>query len=126
MVQRRRSRGTKPAWQTEIAQERIEILFRNAGKEFPRHPELSDRYVEIARKIAMKFNVSMPSRLKHRFCKKCGAFLVPGESCRIRLNSEKHYRIQTCGLCGDKVRHPYVREIKKKGELKKPVNMQKS
>ena len=57
----------------KIALEGVTILFSEAGKIFSQEPELSDRYVRLARKIAMKYKVKMPSKLKRRFCKKGGS-----------------------------------------------------
>ncbi len=46
------ARGKKPDWMIEIAQERMDILFNRAEKEYKEHPERSHRYVELARKIS--------------------------------------------------------------------------
>lgn len=102
-----RMRNYEKTGQKKIANERIEILFKLAGGEFNKHPELSNRYVEIARDIAMKLNIKLQPALKRKFCKKCGCFLVNGKNCRVRLNSEKKYILQTCLNCGNKLRHPY-------------------
>ncbi len=88
-----------------IAGERIQELFRQAELRFCKNPELSDRYVEIARKIAMKYRVRMPSSLKKRFCKHCHAFLKPGSNCRIRLNKGKV--VYYCLGCKGFMRFPY-------------------
>ena len=69
MIARKPSR--KQEWQKKIASERINILFRLASEEFKKHPERSNRYVELARKIGMRYNVRIPKLLKRRFCKKC-------------------------------------------------------
>lgn len=81
----------------EIALERIYILFNLARKEFKKHPERSNRYVEIARKIAMKANVSIAKEHKHSFCKKCGEYLVLGKNGTKRLR--KGTIEITCGNC---------------------------
>lgn len=109
--QKRRSRR-KPTEQLEIARERIEILFRQAEIEFPCHPELSNRYVEIARKISMKFNVPIPSRMKKRFCKACKNYLVYGRNARVRLNSARKYILITCLNCSSKMKYGYSKAKK--------------
>ena len=48
-------RGKRPNWMLEIAEERMDILFSQAEKEFNEHPERSHRYVELARKISKKY-----------------------------------------------------------------------
>lgn len=82
-----------------LARERIEILFREAEALHGIDPSLSDRCVAIARRIAEKHRVRIPRQLRRRFCRRCGAFLVPGVSSRVRI-----YRgrvIVTCLRCGN-------------------------
>lgn len=80
-----------------IALERIKILFGRAELEFEPHPELSHRYVEIARKISMKVNVPIPREFKRRFCKRCKHYLVPGRNCRVRVSNRVKYTCLDCG-----------------------------
>ena len=72
-----------------IARERIEELFRQADIIFRKDQSMSDRYVELARKMAMKYKVRIPSELKRRFCSHCHSFLVPGVNARVRTNKGK-------------------------------------
>ncbi len=114
---RTRKPSRKPKWQREIAKERIEILFRLAEKEFSSGmKDLANRYVNLARKIAMRYNVRVPAHLKRRFCKKCHAYLVPGVNARVRIRSKQKYVLITCLECGHKMRFPYVREKKENEE----------
>jgi len=94
--------------QAQLAKERIEHLFELAESVFKTSPKLSNRYIELARKIAMHTNVRLPSRLKRRFCKKCHAYLVPGVNCRVRTKKGKI--IYCCLNCGYCERLPFVRE----------------
>ncbi len=116
--QTRRYSRRKPSWQLDIANERIKILFGLADKEFPKRPDLSKRYVELARRVGTKFNISMRPEHKARFCKKCGEFLVYGKNARHRLVSEEHKVEITCLSCEAKRTIPYVREIKAKRKAK--------
>ncbi len=77
----------------EIALERIKILFEEAR----RSEKYADRYVELARKIAMKLKVKMPSELKRRFCRHCNSYLRPGKNSRIRASRGK--LISYCFKC---------------------------
>ncbi|NOQ55689.1 MAG: ribonuclease P [Nanohaloarchaea archaeon] len=113
MVFKKRSRGKKKTWQVEIAKERMHILFDQADRRFKTDPDLSDRYMEIAKKISTKLNVPIPRELKRRFCRNCGAYLVYGANARQRVNSEKKYVIMTCLRCSQKKRIPYVAEKKR-------------
>jgi len=81
-----RKRSVKDDYKA-IAAERIERLFELAEKAFEKHPELSDRYVKLAWKIATRYNVRLPAALKRKFCRKCLSFLRPGASCRVRVQS---------------------------------------
>ncbi|MCK4335183.1 MAG: ribonuclease P [Candidatus Aenigmarchaeota archaeon] len=111
------TRRVKPETWKKIAKERIKILFDQAGKEFKKHPERSKRYVELARKMGMRYNVRLTKEMKMRFCKKCFSYLKPGVNCRVRTRRDKQSVVLTCLDCGFVSRYPYIREkgINKKG-----------
>ncbi len=93
-----------------VASERIRILFDMAERMFHRDPRLSDRYVEIARRISMKTHVRIPREYRLRFCKGCGAYLVPGVNCRVRVRSRREpHLVVTCMRCGRIIRFPLRR-----------------
>jgi len=95
----------------DIARERIDILLAQAESVFGNNPELSKRYVELARRIGMKAGVRLTREQKSRICKRCGSFLVPGVNCRVRTRSEFGTIVLiTCLECGAKKRYPTVRE----------------
>lgn len=60
---------------------------------------LEKRYVTIARRISTHYKVRMPDGLKHRICKACGNFMVPGVNCKVRLSSSHGYLVYLCE-CG--------------------------
>ncbi len=99
----------------KTAHSRIRKLFEQAEFRFHSEPALSNRYVELARKIAMKTKVRIPSELKRRFCRKCHSYLVHGVNCRVRLVS--NCVVYHCLICGHRMRYPYIRE-KKARQLK--------
>src|SRR3989344_2089827 len=72
-----------------IALSRVEELFKEAQSIFKKKPKLANRYIEIARKTAMKVNLRIPRILKRKFCKHCYAYLVPGETCRVRIHKSR-------------------------------------
>ncbi len=80
-----------------LARERIEILFERAREFFPVDPALSDRCVDLARRIAMRQRVRIPRELRRRFCRRCSAYLVPGSTQRIRVRRGKV--VSTCLKC---------------------------
>lgn len=94
----------KPARQVNIAKKRIKFLFEEAKGPFKSNPKLSNKYVKLARRIAMKYKIKMPSELKKKFCKNCHSYLAPGVNCRVRIH--KHRVIYYCLSCRHYMRFP--------------------
>lgn len=88
-----------------IAAERVERLFELAEQIFGKHPELADRYVQLAWRLKTRYNLKLPPRLKRKFCRKCLAFFRPSISCRVRVRSG--CMVITCLRCGHTTRLPY-------------------
>lgn len=112
-MQRRRPRKITPliAKRRRIARERIQILFEEAEKAAKEDKfDFANRYVELARKIGMRYNVRIPRELKRKFCKYCHAYLYPGKTCRVRIDSEKKIVKVKCFSCNKTIHYPYVRE----------------
>lgn len=103
-----------PDRQTEtIAAERIRILFQQAEEAFPDDPELAQRHVDLARRIAMRTRTHLPRDLRRRICRKCKAYLVPGATSRTRIRQRREPHIATtCLRCGHTTRIP-LREKEK-------------
>ncbi|MAG91357.1 ribonuclease P [Candidatus Woesearchaeota archaeon] len=94
----------KPAKQQQIAKKRIRFLFNEAKESFKKDKRLSDKNVKLARRIAMKYKIRLPSSLKKKFCKNCYQYLVPGVNCRVRIH--RHKIIYYCFSCKHYIRHP--------------------
>ncbi len=90
-----------------IAKERIDVLFGLAEKEFDKHVERSRRYVQLARKIGLRYNVRFDAELKRNFCKKCNTLLIPGKTSTTRTDSKSKTINVKCTNCGDINRFPY-------------------
>ena len=101
----RRKRIVKPQKQRKIALERIEVLFKEAKNMFKEDSKLSDRYVQLARKIAMKYKVKIPSKFKRRICKNSHRYIVPGKNCRVRTH--KGHIVYYCLECKNFMRIGY-------------------
>ncbi|MFH1420461.1 MAG: hypothetical protein ABIG30_00675 [Candidatus Aenigmatarchaeota archaeon] len=102
MAERSRSKSTGDL---RIANERIEILFSEADKRAKRKQyELSDRYVKLARRIAMRYNIKLSKDLKRRFCKYCYAYLSPS---RRTDRTDKGIKKIKCLKCGRIMRIPW-------------------
>ena len=98
--------------QKDTAKERIDVLFEQAEKIFNKDSKLANRYVAMARKIAMKCKVRVPSKFKGKFCKHCYCYLVPGKNCRVRTHEGKV--VYYCSSCKKYMRFPYVKKKNKK------------
>jgi len=84
MAQAKRAQGHKEGIK-QIALERMEILFDLARNAVKAHPERAKRYVQLARRIGMRYRVRMPKALKNSFCKQCLALWIPGYNVKVRL-----------------------------------------
>jgi len=69
-----------------LARERIAVLFSQAEKTFAVHPGYSDRYVALARKLAMRHRVRIDREYRRRYCHHCYRYLVPGVNMRVRVH----------------------------------------
>jgi ribonuclease P protein subunit RPR2 len=90
-----------------IAAQRMWRLFELAKREYEKHPDRSERYVQLIRNISMRNRMSIPREIKRSICKHCYAFLVPGSSALYRL--KEGYIVISCQHCGNKMRFPYKR-----------------
>ena len=72
----------------KIALERVKTLFKESELVFGKDDKLADRYVNLARKIAMKVNLKFPKDLKRKFCNHCYCYLKPGVNCRVRIREK--------------------------------------
>ncbi len=106
MKERSRTPQTK-----KIARERIVILFAQARAAFATHPELSNRYVELARKIAMRQRIRIDREFRREFCRHCSSFLVPGTTSRVRVQGGNV--VVTCLCCRQRRRYPVGRDKKR-------------
>ncbi|MGM5482006.1 MAG: ribonuclease P protein component 4 [Nanobdellota archaeon] len=69
----------------KTARQRIKSLVNLAVSVYPKDPDLSVRYVSLARNISMKTRTKTPSEVKKKFCKNCLNPFIPGLTCRVRL-----------------------------------------
>ena len=104
-------RKTDKKTQKKIATSRINQLFILAEQNALNGKlNFSTRYVEIARKISMRYLVPIPLEHKRRFCKHCYSYLLPHVNSRIRIHRGKI--VIFCNNCKKYTRIP----IKNKGK----------
>lgn len=102
----RRKPNQKPqGTQNKVALQRIAELFNEANSVFKERPDLSKRYVWLARKIAMRQKVKFTKAQKMQYCKQCGAYLFPGLTSKIRASHGKI--IVHCNECKAKQAFAY-------------------
>jgi len=99
-------RPSKKALQ-ELALAKVKHFFAEAGRRYNEHPGLANRYVTLARKTAMKVNLTFPRDLKRKFCKHCYQYFVPSKTCRVRIHKSKV--IYYCERCKNYTRIPLKR-----------------
>ncbi len=109
-MNRRKRSKTLDRFYKQIGLERIKILFALAQKDIKTHPERSQRYVKLARKIAMRYNIKIPREVKRKLCNKCHSYLLPGANCMVRTRASQQAVIIKCLECNNIIRYPYRRE----------------
>jgi ribonuclease P protein subunit RPR2 len=88
-----------------VASERVNELFGLAEAEAGRGPNgYADRYVALARKVGMRYNVRLLPEYRELYCRGCSAYWVEGRTVRTRLRSGR--RVRTCLVCGRSRRVP--------------------
>ncbi|MEW5955339.1 MAG: ribonuclease P [Candidatus Micrarchaeota archaeon] len=78
----------------EIARERIRKLLRLAREALDEDEKLSKRYVDLAKRIAMRHRIKLGNKL---FCKKCGIVFVQGKTLRVRVSNK--IPVYVCVTC---------------------------
>jgi len=99
-------RSKNPAGK-RIARERIGVLFEQARLAYSAFPGRSNRYVELARKIAMRQRIRIDRDLRRQYCHHCYAYLVPGQNMRVRVH--RGNVVVTCRTCNRTTRYRVVR-----------------
>jgi ribonuclease P protein subunit RPR2 len=95
----------------QISLERIKTLFNQAKHEFSNDPRLSNKYVNLAKKIAMKSKIKMPSIFKRQYCKYCYSYLMQGKNVTVRTTTKTI--TYTCMNCNRYTRIGYKQKPKK-------------
>src|SRR3989338_7436339 len=98
------------------AKELISNFMFKAKQTFSKNKELANKFVQKARRLAMKTRSRMPSEIKRNFCKHCHSFLIPGQNLRVR--TQKGKLVYYCLECKKHWRMPYhpLRLVPNKGQ----------
>jgi len=103
---------SKPIHQVKMAKERMGLLFEQAENAVKKNPNLASRYVEMARRLGMRYNVRIPPQFRKRICKQCKSYLSPGITSAQK--TEKGWVIITCKVCGKKNRYSLAKAKRKR------------
>lgn len=96
-----------------IALQRIRKLFYLAKKIVHEDYPLAQRYVDIARKVAMAARVRLPKEYRRLVCRHCKSFILPGFNSRVRIKQRREpHVVITCLNCGGKMRIPLRKKEK--------------
>ena len=88
-----------------VAADRVNELFGLAEVEAARGPTgFANRYVTLARKVGMRYNVRLLPEYRELYCRGCSVYWVEGRTVRTRLRSGR--RVRTCLVCGRTRRVP--------------------
>ncbi|HEY4675460.1 MAG TPA: ribonuclease P [Candidatus Bathyarchaeia archaeon] len=94
-----------------ITLDRIRTLFRLARRIIHEDPVLAQRYVHIARRIAMAARVRLPTEYRRQVCRHCKSFILPGVNCRVRIKQRREpHVVVTCFICDKQTRILLKRE----------------
>ena len=89
----------------DIAKERMDLLMEQADQAaLSGQMEQADRYIDMARRVGMRYNVRFRPEHRGRFCKACYRYMLPGSTSRTRLKRGR--RVTTCLRCGHVMRSP--------------------
>ncbi len=95
-----------------IARSRSESLLALAKEVYPREPALALRYVQLARKIAMRHRLPLG---RGRFCRKCGTVFIAAQTLKVRVSPSQRRVLYTCLSCNHSTSFPFVREKARRG-----------
>lgn len=88
-----------------IARERIDRLQELAERAAREdRPDRAREYVRLARRVAERNRLSLPTRFDRFTCDACDAYLLPGRNARVR--TQNGHVVVTCD-CGTQARYPY-------------------
>ncbi|MFB6252980.1 MAG: ribonuclease P protein component 4 [Halobacteriaceae archaeon] len=87
-----------------IPEERIRILAGKAKEVADTHPDRSREYVRLAKRLAERHRLELPTTIKRFTCDQCDRYLIPGNNAQVRTQSG--HVVITCE-CGEHDRYPY-------------------
>jgi ribonuclease P protein subunit RPR2 len=117
-------KNIQPSNIKHIAQQRIDILFEQAGLIGKTNPALATEYIKTAQKIAMAARIPINQKYKHRICKHCKTLLITGHNNRARIQQKREpHIVVTCLNCGYNSRIPIKNNKKENTKNEQTTNI---
>lgn len=85
------------------AKKHIDILYNLQKENILKNPEISQRYVDLIRKISTSLRIRLPREIKRSYCKHCYSVFTPTNS-RTRTQNKK--LVKYCFNCKKFTRIP--------------------
>jgi RNase P subunit RPR2 len=100
---------------TRMARTLLQLAVRNSSSDLT----LAKKQAALARRLLLRFNIRLDSRLKKYYCGGCKQLIVPGINGRTRLGHGRTTMLRlTCGECGFVNRRVIARKSEKRGASK--------
>jgi len=94
------AKGQKKLIKSSVRQS-IDQLLDEAEKAWnPEKPGRSGRYAEMVMDLVKKHRIRLVGKQRNRFCKKCLAWWVPGETVTVILDAGNNPIRVRCNKCG--------------------------
>jgi ribonuclease P protein subunit RPR2 len=110
--------------QERKALKHMKSLFELEQKIVYKNNKLANRYIQLIRRLAMKFRLKTPSEMKRAYCKHCYVALAPGQNCRIRTRNGK--LVYYCYNCKKYTRIPIKNSKSSSGSSRTQSKSQKT
>ena len=81
---------------TRMARTLLQLAIKNSTSDLT----LARKQAALARKLLLRFNIRLDSRLKKYYCHGCKQLIVPGINARVRLGHGRTMLRLTCSECG--------------------------
>ena len=97
---------------TRMARTLLQLAIKNSSSDL----NLAKKQAALARRLLLKFNIRLDSRLKKYYCHGCKQLIVPGINARTRLGHGRATMLRlTCSECGFVNRRFLARKSEKRG-----------
>ena len=92
--------GRKKLIKSSVRQSIAKLMGEAGGAWAAGKPERAKRYAEMAMGLVRKHKVRLTEEQKRRFCRKCFAWWVPGDTVKLAFDKRHSVIRMTCAKCG--------------------------